>query len=73
MKKEEMLKNIIVYQCYLESNQDNPEIKKALSTYNELFSRLIQENRGTYYIYKSLMNESAAKDEPKESLSNDHH
>ena len=73
MKKDEMLKNIIVYQCYLESNQDKPDIKKALSTYNALFSRLIQENRGTYYIYKSLMNEAQAKDEPKESLSNDHH
>ena len=62
MKKDEMLKNIIVYQCYLESNQDKPDIKKALSTYNELFSRLIQENRGTYYMYKSLMSEAKAKE-----------
>ena len=73
MKKEEMLKNIIVYQCYLESKQDNPDIKRALDIYNDLFSRLIQENRGAYYIYKNLMNESVAKVEPKESLSNDHH
>ena len=64
MKKDEMLKNIIVYQCYLESNQDKPDIKKALSTYNELFSQLIQKNRGAYYMYKSLM---------RESSSNDHH
>lgn len=57
MKKEDLIKSIIVFQCYLETEQKNPDIKKALGEYNKLFSDVIKENRTQYFMYRMLMNQ----------------
>lgn len=55
MKNSEMTKNIVLFQCYLESKQDKPEIKNVLNQYKKLFPNIIDKNRDIYYIYKNLI------------------
>lgn len=55
MKKEELIKNIIVFTAYLESKQNNPEIEKVIKQYRELFSDVVDKNRVMYLKYKQLI------------------
>ena len=55
MKKEELIKNIIVFTAYLESKQNNPEIEKVIKQYRELFSEVVDKNRVMYLKYKQLI------------------
>lgn len=55
MKKDELIKNIVVFTAYLESKQSNPEIKKVINQYYKLFSDVVNKNRAMYLQYKQLI------------------
>ena len=55
MKKDELIKNIIVFTAYLESKQSNPEIKKVINQYYKLFSDIVSKNRAMYLQYKQVI------------------
>ena len=55
MKKDELIKNIVVFTAYLESKQSNPEIKKVINQYYKLFSDVVSKNRAMYLQYKQLI------------------
>jgi len=55
MKKDELIKNIVVFTAYLESKQNNPEIKKVINQYYKLFSDVVSKNRAMYLQYKQLI------------------
>ena len=55
MKKEELIKNIIVFTAYLESKHNNPEIEKVIKQYRELFSDVVNKNRVMYLKYVQLI------------------
>ena len=55
MKKDELIKNIVVFIAYLESKQSNPEIKKVINQYYKLFSDVVSKNRAMYLQYKQLI------------------
>lgn len=55
MKKDELIKNIVVFTAYLESKQSNPEIKKVINQYYKLFSDVVSKNRAMYLQYKQVI------------------
>lgn len=55
MKKDELIKNIVLFTAYLESKQSNPEIKKVINQYYKLFSDVVSKNRAMYLQYKQLI------------------
>lgn len=55
MKKDELIKNIVVFTAYLESKQSNPEIKKVINQYYKLFSDVVNKNRAMYLQYKQVI------------------